>query len=182
MGASFVMVSWLWTYGTAAKLRASCECAHRILLLGTCGYRGLWSWSIVELHGCVIFRKHFPWNNFYVVCQVIKQHQPSLLDQKGIPLSCVVLFLLILVMPTHKSSLYILCVKVKPWSFLVSRDHWLALKMEIGFPLLLKCRSLFIRSLIWSMYSLTKWIIHLAWRNGWTTWPNGFLPKCMTFC
>jgi hypothetical protein len=29
-------------------------------------------------------------------------------------------------------------------------------------PLLLKCRSLFIRSLIQSMYSLTKWIIHLA--------------------
>jgi hypothetical protein len=46
MGASFVMVSWLWTYGTAANLSASCECAHRILLLGACGYRGLWSWSV----------------------------------------------------------------------------------------------------------------------------------------
>jgi hypothetical protein len=41
IGARFVMVSWLRTYGTAAKLRASCECAHRILLLGACGYRGL---------------------------------------------------------------------------------------------------------------------------------------------
>jgi hypothetical protein len=40
-GDSFVMVSWLRTYGTAAKLRASCEFAHRILLLGTCRYRGL---------------------------------------------------------------------------------------------------------------------------------------------
>jgi hypothetical protein len=43
IGASFVIVSWLETYGTAAKLRASCECAHRILLLGACRYRGLWS-------------------------------------------------------------------------------------------------------------------------------------------
>jgi hypothetical protein len=43
IGASFVMVSWLRTYGTAAKLRASCECTHRILLLGACWYRGLWS-------------------------------------------------------------------------------------------------------------------------------------------
>jgi hypothetical protein len=24
---------------------------------------------------------------------------------------------------THTSSLYVLCVKVKPWSFLVSRDN-----------------------------------------------------------
>jgi hypothetical protein len=35
---------------------------------------------------------------------------------------------------THTSSLYVLCVKVKPWSFLVSRDNWLALKIEICFP------------------------------------------------
>jgi hypothetical protein len=35
---------------------------------------------------------------------------------------------------TYISSLYVLCVKVKPWSFLVLRDNWLALKMEIGFP------------------------------------------------
>jgi hypothetical protein len=41
IGASFVMVSWLGTYGTAAKLRASCECAPRILLLGACRYRSL---------------------------------------------------------------------------------------------------------------------------------------------
>jgi hypothetical protein len=49
----------------------------------------------------------------------IKQHFSFPLDQKGIPLSCVVLFLLILVVTTHTSSLCILCVKVKPWSFLV---------------------------------------------------------------
>ena len=134
IGASFVMVSWLRTYGTAAKLRASCACTHRILMLGTCRYQGLWSWSIVELHWCVIFRRLLPWNNFYVVCEEIKQHLSSPLDQKGIPLSCVVLFLLILVVTTHTSSLYILCVKVKPWSFLVLENNWLALKIEICFP------------------------------------------------
>jgi hypothetical protein len=58
VGASSVMVSRLRTYGTAAKLRASCECAHRILLLGACEYQGLWSWSIMELHWCFIF--HWP--------------------------------------------------------------------------------------------------------------------------
>ena len=76
----------------------------------------------------------FPWNNFYVVCEEIKQHLSFPLDQKGIPLSCVVLFLLILVVTTHTSSLYILCVKVKPWSFLVLENNWLALKIEICFP------------------------------------------------
>jgi hypothetical protein len=63
------MVSWLRTYGTVAKLRASCECAHRILLLGACWYQGLWSWSIVELHWCVIFCGLLPWNDFGVVCR-----------------------------------------------------------------------------------------------------------------
>jgi len=76
----------------------------------------------------------FPWNNFYVVCEEIKQHLSFPLDQKGIPLSCVVLFLLILVVTTHTSSLCILCVKVKPWSFLVLENNWLALKIEICFP------------------------------------------------
>jgi hypothetical protein len=55
--------------------------------------------SLVMIHcGTTLMcdlRKHFPWNNFYVVCQVIKQHLSSLLDQKGIPLSCAVSFLLI---------------------------------------------------------------------------------------
>jgi hypothetical protein len=43
VGTSSVMVSWLMTYGAAAKLRASCECAHRIVLLVGCWYQGLWS-------------------------------------------------------------------------------------------------------------------------------------------
>jgi hypothetical protein len=88
----------------------------------------------MRLYKYVIFRRPLPWINFYVVCEVIKQHLSSPFDQKGIPLSCVVSFLLILVVTTHTSSLYILCVKVKPWSFLVSRDNWLALNMEICFP------------------------------------------------
>jgi hypothetical protein len=49
--------------------------------------------------------------------EVTKQHLSSLLDQMGIPpldldSDC-----------THRSFLYILCVKVKPWSFLVSRGN-----------------------------------------------------------
>jgi hypothetical protein len=55
--------------------------------------------------------------------EVTKQHLSSLLDQKGIPLSCVVSFILILVVTTYRSSLYILCVNVKSWSFLVLRDN-----------------------------------------------------------
>jgi hypothetical protein len=133
IGVSSVVVSRLMTYGAAAKLRASCECAHRIVLLVGCWYQGLWSWSIMELPYYVILRKLLPWNNFYVVCQVIKQHLSSLLDQKDIPLSCVVSFLLILVVNTHTSSHYVLWVKVKPWSFLVLENNWLALKMEICF-------------------------------------------------
>jgi hypothetical protein len=35
---------------------------------------------------------------------------------------------------THTSSLYVLCLKVKPWSFLVLENSWLALKLEINFP------------------------------------------------
>jgi hypothetical protein len=76
----------------------------------------------------------FPWNNFYVVCQVIEQYPSSLLDQKGhTPFICGLFSLDFDSDCTHASSLYVLCVKVKPGSFLVLRDNWLALKMEIGF-------------------------------------------------
>jgi hypothetical protein len=60
---------------------------------------------------------------FMLFVKEIKQHLSFPLDQKGIPLSCVVLFLLILIVTTHTSSLYILCVKVKPWSFLVLENN-----------------------------------------------------------
>jgi hypothetical protein len=128
---SGVMVNDLWCRSETESLlwMRTQECATP-----RCWYQGLWSWSIVELHLCVIFRGLLPWNDSYVVCEVIKQHLSSSLDQKGIPLSCVVLFILILVVTTHTRSLYVLCVKVKPWSFLVSRDNWLALNMEICFP------------------------------------------------
>jgi hypothetical protein len=63
-----VMVSRLMICGAAAKLRAPCESTRKVMLLGACGYRGLWSWSIVELHWCVIFRGLLPWNEFCVVC------------------------------------------------------------------------------------------------------------------
>jgi hypothetical protein len=53
----------------------------------------------------------------------IKQPLSFPLDQKGIPISCVVLFLLILVVTTHTGSLCIFCVKVKPWSFLVLENN-----------------------------------------------------------
>jgi hypothetical protein len=43
IGASFVMVSWLRTYGAAAKLRAPCERTRKVMLLGACWYRCLWS-------------------------------------------------------------------------------------------------------------------------------------------
>jgi hypothetical protein len=39
IGASSIVVSWLMTYGAAAKLRASCECAHRIVLLLDAGIK-----------------------------------------------------------------------------------------------------------------------------------------------
>jgi hypothetical protein len=51
--------------------------------------------------------------------EVIKQHLSFPLDQKDIPLTCMVLFLLIMVVTTYTNSLCILCVKVKPWIFLV---------------------------------------------------------------
>jgi hypothetical protein len=45
------------------------------------------------------------------------------------------LFSLILIVITYTSSLDILYVKVKPWSFLVLEDSWLALKWRLIFPI-----------------------------------------------
>jgi len=123
IGASSVMVWWLVTYGAAAKLRASCECAHRTVPLVGCWYQGLWSWSIVELPWWLSY-VDLPLNNFYVVCQVIKQHLSSPLNKMGIPLSMRSIFFLDFGSDyTYTSSLYVLCVKVKSWSFLVLRDN-----------------------------------------------------------
>jgi hypothetical protein len=129
---SGVMVNDLWCRSETESLlwMRTQDCATP-----RCWYQGLWSWSIVELHWCVLFRKPYPWNNFYVVCQVIKQHLSSLLDQKGnTTFMCGLISFDLDGDYTHTSSLYILCVKVKPWSFLVLRDNWLAINMEICFP------------------------------------------------
>jgi hypothetical protein len=140
-----VMINDLWC-------RCETESPLWMYTQGYAAWRMLVSRSLVMIHYGTTLMCYlpwtFPWNNFYVVCRVIKQHLSSLLDQKGIPLSYVVSFLLILVVTTHTSSFYVLCVKVQPWSSLVLENNWLALKMEISFSLLLRCRSLFIRSFI----------------------------------
>jgi hypothetical protein len=46
-----------------------------------------------------------------LLIEMVKQHLSSLLDQTGIPLLCVVSFLLILVVTTHTRSLCILSCK-----------------------------------------------------------------------
>jgi hypothetical protein len=128
---SGVMINDLWCRSETESLlwMRTQDCATRRMLV---------SRSLVMIH-CgttlmVIFRVLLPWNNFYVVCQVIKQHLSSLLDQKGHTTSYVwSLFPWLWSDCTHTSSLCILCVKVKPWSFLVLENNWLALKMEIGF-------------------------------------------------
>jgi hypothetical protein len=135
IGASSVMVSWLRTYGAAAKLRAPCECTRKVLLLGACWYRGLWSWSIVELHWCVIFRWLLPWNDFGIVCRGDQATSIISVRSKGHnPFMCGLFSLDFDSDCMRTSFLYVLCVKVKPWRFLVLRDNYLVLKMEIDFP------------------------------------------------
>jgi hypothetical protein len=148
IGASSVMVSWLMTYGAVAKLRASCECTHMIVLLVGCWYQGLWSWSIVELHWCVIFRGLLPWNNFGVVCRRDEATSIIFVGSKGhTTFMCGLISFDLGSDYSYRPPLHPLC-KGEALELLVSRDNWLALKTEIGFPLLLRCRSLFIRSLI----------------------------------
>jgi hypothetical protein len=60
---------------------------------------------------------------FVLFIEIMKQHLSSLLYQKGIPFHVWSLFLDFDGDFTHTRSLYILCVKVKPWSFLVLRDN-----------------------------------------------------------
>jgi hypothetical protein len=77
---SGVMINDLWCRNETESLlwMRTQDCAtHRMLV----------SRSLVMIH-CgttlmVIFRGLLPWNNFYVVCQVTKQHLSSMLDQKG---------------------------------------------------------------------------------------------------
>ena len=100
----------------------------------------------------------FPWNNFYVVCEEIKQHLSSPLDQKGIPLSMCGLFSLDLGSDyLYKSPLHPLCKGEALELFSVERQ---LLSSQSGdlFPLLLRCRSLFIHSLINKEWTLNPWL------------------------
>jgi hypothetical protein len=65
---------------------------------------------------------------------------------------------------SYKFPLHPLC-KGEALDLFSVRKQLISSQNRDMFPLLLKCRSLFIRSLISSMYSLTKWIIHLAWEK-----------------
>jgi hypothetical protein len=170
------MVSRLMICGVVAKLRAPCESTRKVMLLGACGYRGLWSWSIVELHWCVISVNisletismlFVKWSsNIYYLCWIKRPY----------PFHVWSLFLDFDGDFKHTSSLYVLFVKVKPWSFLVLENSWLALKMEIDFP---SCWDAGVCSFALLFYPCipepSLFISH--GRNGWTTWPNGFLPK-----
>jgi hypothetical protein len=81
-------------------------------------------WSFVEYSLETISMLFVKWSsNIYYFCW-IKKHTPYMCGLFSLDLNsdC-----------THRSSLYILCVKVMPWSFLVLRNNWLTLKMEIDF-------------------------------------------------
>jgi hypothetical protein len=65
--------------------------------------------------------------------KVIKQHLSSLLDQKGIPLPCVVSFLLILVVTTHTSSVCILSCKGEALELFSVGRQLVSSQMEIDF-------------------------------------------------
>jgi hypothetical protein len=79
---------------------------------------------------------------------MIKQHLSSLLDQKGIPLSCVISFLLILVVITYTRSLCILSCKGEALELFSVGRQLISSQNGDWLSLLLRCRSLFIRSLI----------------------------------
>jgi hypothetical protein len=125
-----VMVKNLWYRGETESLLW-------MYTQDSAAWRMLVSRSLVMIHCETTLMCDLLWTpslkQFLVVCEEIKQHLSSPWDQKGIPLTCVVLFLLILVVTTYTSSLCILCVKVNPWSFLVLRNNWLA-QIEICFP------------------------------------------------
>ena len=86
---SGVMVNDLWCRSETESLlwMRTQDCATP-----RCWYQGFWSWSIVELHWCVIFRGPSLEIILVLFVEVTEQHLSSLLDQTGIPLSCMVSF------------------------------------------------------------------------------------------
>jgi hypothetical protein len=93
------------------------------------GHDPLWNytdvWSSVDSSLETISMLFVKWSsNIYHLCWI----------KRGIPLPMCGLFSLDFGSDCmHTSALCILCVKVKPWSFLVLENNWLALKIEIGF-------------------------------------------------
>jgi hypothetical protein len=78
---------------------------------------------------------------------------------KKSPLSCVISFLLTLVVSTHiQVPFCLLCVKVKSWSFLVLRDTWLVLKSRF-LSYVAKMQE-FVHSLLcWPMHFQPCWFV-----------------------
>jgi hypothetical protein len=142
-------------------------------------------WVVIIHYGITLMRYlplPFPWNNFYVVCERDQATSVIFVGSKGYTTyMCGLISFDLGSDYSYKFPLHPLCKGEALELFSVRKQLINSQNIDL-FPLLLKCRSLFIRFPNLSMYSLTKWIIYLAWRNGWTTWPNGFLPKCMTFC
>jgi hypothetical protein len=140
-----VMVKDLWYHGETESLLWMCT-------QDSAAWRMLVSRSLVMIHYGITLMCYlpltFPWNNFYVVCERDQVTSVIYVRSKGHTTFICGLISLILVVTTHTSSLCILCVKVKPWSFLVLEKQLISSQNRDMFPLLLKCRSLFIRSLI----------------------------------
>jgi hypothetical protein len=148
IGASSVMVSWLRTYGAAAKLRAPFECTRKVVLLVGWWYQGLWSWSIVELHWCVIFRGLLPWNDFGVVYRSNQATSTISVGSKGhTTFMCGLISFDLGSDYSYKFPLRPLCKGEALELFSVGKQQ-ISSQNRDRFPLLLRCRSLFIRSLI----------------------------------
>jgi hypothetical protein len=94
--------------------------------------------SLVMIHCGTTLMCDLPWTPSLkqFLCCLSSDQTTSIISvgSKGHTTFVCGLFSLILVVTTHTSSLYVPCVKVKPWSFLVLKNNWLALKMEICFP------------------------------------------------
>jgi hypothetical protein len=139
-----VMIKDLWC-------RSETESPLWMYTQGYAAWRMLVSKSLVMIHCGITLMYDLPWNPplKQFLCCLSSDQATSIISveiKRAYPFHVWFLFLDFDSDFTHTSSVYVLCVKVKPWSFLVLRDNWLALKMEIGFSPLLRCRSLFIRS------------------------------------
>jgi hypothetical protein len=94
--------------------------------------------SLVMIHYGITLRCYllstFPLNNFDVVCRSDQATYIISVGSNGRTTFMCGLFSLTLMVTSHIHVPFTSFVKVEPWSFLVSKDNWLALKMEICFP------------------------------------------------